>query len=304
MENVTLNPKEQTRLQVLNSLFAEHMTLDQATTLMGVSPRHTRRILAAYREKGVAAVTHGHRGRKPANATSEAVIADVVHLARTRYEGANHTHLSELLNERESIAIGRTTLRRILVNAGLSSPRRRSPPKHRVRRQRMPREGMLRQMDGSHHPWSGNRRPPFALLLAADDATGTVVNAVFRTGEDTRGYFMLLEGPIQRWGIPLVLYGDRHGVFKFSGRPKHIQPPVEATPSAGPWWKWVYSRFSPAHPRPRSLSHKPGALKSIDFLTPIYASKMALSDVFPTFPCRRASKSVRLVLHETRPEAL
>ena len=42
--------KEQTRLHVLNSLLAEHMTLDQAATLMGVSPRHTRRILAAYRE--------------------------------------------------------------------------------------------------------------------------------------------------------------------------------------------------------------------------------------------------------------
>ena len=46
MENVTLNPKEQTRLQVLNSLLAEHMTLDQAATLMGVSLRHARRILA------------------------------------------------------------------------------------------------------------------------------------------------------------------------------------------------------------------------------------------------------------------
>ena len=48
MENVTLTQKEQTRLQVLNSLLAEHMTLEQAATLMGVSTRHTRRILAAY----------------------------------------------------------------------------------------------------------------------------------------------------------------------------------------------------------------------------------------------------------------
>ena len=30
MKNVTLNPKEQTRPQVLNSLLAEHMTPDQA----------------------------------------------------------------------------------------------------------------------------------------------------------------------------------------------------------------------------------------------------------------------------------
>ena len=52
MENVTLTPKEQSRLQVLNSLAAEHMTLDQAAELMGVTSRHTRRILAAYRERG------------------------------------------------------------------------------------------------------------------------------------------------------------------------------------------------------------------------------------------------------------
>ena len=51
-----MTQKEQARLQVLNSLLAEHMTLDQAATLMGVSARHTRRILAAYRREG--AETH------------------------------------------------------------------------------------------------------------------------------------------------------------------------------------------------------------------------------------------------------
>ena len=132
-----MTPKEQTRLQVLNSLLVEHMTLDQAATLMGVSPRHTRRILADYRKNGAASLAHGHRGRKPANAIPEATRSRVVHLARTVYEGANHTHLSELLSEREGLDMGRTTLRRILVNAGLSSPRRRRPPKHRVRRQRL-----------------------------------------------------------------------------------------------------------------------------------------------------------------------
>ena len=74
-------------------------------------------------------MAHGHRGRKPPKATPDAVVADVIRLARTKYEGANHTHLSELLNERDGIDIGRTTLRRTLVNAGLSSPRRRRPPR-------------------------------------------------------------------------------------------------------------------------------------------------------------------------------
>ncbi len=78
---MTLNQKEQARLQVLNSLLAEHMTIEQASTLMGVSTRHTRRILAAYRKDGAAALAHGNRGRRPANATSETISTGIVHLA-------------------------------------------------------------------------------------------------------------------------------------------------------------------------------------------------------------------------------
>ena len=71
MENVTLTPREQSRLQVLNSLLAEHMTLDQAATVMGVSQRHSRRMLTAYRDKGALALAHGLRGQRPHNATAE-----------------------------------------------------------------------------------------------------------------------------------------------------------------------------------------------------------------------------------------
>ena len=181
---------------------------------MGVSTRHTRRILAAYRQEGAAALAHGNRGRRPANATPQALMTEALHLARTRYAGVNHTHLSELLREREGIGIDRSTLRRILVSAGVNSPRSRRPPKHRVRRERMPCEGMLIQIDGSHHRWLGKDGPQFTLLLAVDDATSCVADALFCLEETTRDYFQMLEGLIRRWGIPLSLYADRHTVFK------------------------------------------------------------------------------------------
>ena len=201
-------------LRIINSLLAEHIALDQAAELMGVSSRHTKRILAAYQERGAAALAHGHRGRKPANAIPETIRSRVVHLARTVYEGANHTHLSELLSEREGLDMGRTTLRRILVNAGLSSPRRRRPPKHRVRRQRMSQEGMLVQLDGRYHRWLGEDGPRFTILFAVDDATGCVVNALFCEQEGRLNYFLLMEGLIRSHGVPLALYADRHPVFK------------------------------------------------------------------------------------------
>ena len=214
-----MTPKEQSRLQVLNSLAAERMTLDQAAELMGVTSRHTRRILAAYRERGAAALAQGHRGRRPVNATPEALVVDVAQLARTRYAGVNHTHLAELLAEREGIHIGRTTLRRVLLDAGLSSPRRRRPPKHRVRRQRMPQEGMLIQLDGSYHPWLGDQAPPFTLLIAVDDATGQVVSAWFCEHEDARSYFLLIRALVEHRGVPVALYTDRHAVFKHTPGP-------------------------------------------------------------------------------------
>ena len=69
-------------------------------------------------------------------------------------------------------------------------------------------------MDGSHHPWLGDERPQFTLLIAVDDATGCVVNASFSEKEDARSYFLLVQGMMQRCGIPVALYTDPHGVFR------------------------------------------------------------------------------------------
>ena len=185
---------------------------------MAVSQRHTKRLLAAYRRDGPAALAHGNRGRRPHNAIPEAAAAAVVKLASNHYAGANHTHLTELLREREGIDLSRPTVRRILARASMGSPRSRRSPQHRFRRRRMPQEGMLVQVDGSHHPWLEDRGPRFVLLLAVDDATGVMAQVVFRTAEDTRGYLVLLEGMVRQWGIPLALYSDRHAAFKYNAR--------------------------------------------------------------------------------------
>ncbi len=192
-----------------------HRQIDsrQAVTLLGVSRRQFWRLLAAYRESGAKSLPHGNRGRRPGNATPETTAAMVVDLARDRYPDANHTHLVQLLEEREGLRITRQTLRRILVAAGLTSPRRRRPPRHRVRRERMPREGMLVQIDGSFHRWLVQEHPQLALHLAVDDATGKVLAARFRPDEDACGYFELLGDLIGNHGIPLALYSDRHSVF-------------------------------------------------------------------------------------------
>jgi transposase len=64
-EKVTLNRKEQKRLILLNEVIARHMTGQQAAEMLDLSLRHIRRMLARYRQDGIAALAHGNRDRIP-----------------------------------------------------------------------------------------------------------------------------------------------------------------------------------------------------------------------------------------------
>ena len=167
MKDVTLNQREQARLQVLNSVMEYQLPRAQAAEILGVSERQVRRILAAYRRDGAAALVHGNRGRKPRNSVPEDVAATTVILASEKYVGFNHSHLTEVLAEREGIQLSRQTISRLLNRHGLASARRHRPPKHRVRRERMPQEGMLLQIDGSHHPLAGGQRAQIRIAAGS-----------------------------------------------------------------------------------------------------------------------------------------
>ena len=134
--------------------------------------------------------------------------------------------------------MSRTTLWRILVSAGLTSPKRRRPPKHRARRQRMPQEGMLVQLDGSHHRWLGEDGPQFALLLAVGDATGTVSNALFCEQEDSLSYFRLLQGLIQTRAFHSL---STPTATRYSSTARNINLPARPPSSEGQWRRWGYN---------------------------------------------------------------
>jgi len=212
-DRIELNRIEQRRLMVLNQLQAGGLVNAEASGLLGLSVRQVQRLHAAYGERGAAALVHGNRGRPSARALDPELAARVVALAKGKYTGFNQHHLTEKLAEEEGVQLSRPTIHRILKAAGIAAPRRRRPPRHRQRRDRFPREGMLLQVDASRHDWLEGRGPWLSLVGGIDDATGRVPWAAFHEKEDAFGYFQLLREVVHRYGIPLSLYSDRHSIF-------------------------------------------------------------------------------------------
>ena len=101
---------------------------------------------------------------------------------------------------------------------------------------------MLVQVDGSHHRWLEDRGPRFALLLAVDDATGTVPYALFMS-EAGRG----------RDGIPAVDRGDdrapRGTPCALQRSSRCLQKPCTASASA---------RTDAVRPGHAAVGHKTG----------------------------------------------
>jgi transposase InsO family protein len=93
------------------------------------------------------------------------------------------------------------------------SKQRRRKQVHRPR-QRKPQAGMLWQIDATPYAWLEDRSPAFTLHAAIDDATGTVVGAVFRPTECREGYSLVMMQGIRQYGVPLGLYSDRHTIFR------------------------------------------------------------------------------------------
>ena len=208
-----MNQREQARAGVLNLVLEGRCSVVQAGALLGISERQARRLKQRYRRDGPAALIHGNRGRRPVNATSDAERTLLVEAARI-YGDYNHSHLHEILVEEHGITASRPTVARLLRAAGMRSPQRRKPRKHRSRRERVPRTGMLIQVDASHHDWLEGRGPRLVLVGGVDDATSGLISGHFRAREDTAGYLRLLHESVEEHGIPVAWYADKHGAFR------------------------------------------------------------------------------------------
>jgi transposase len=210
---LTMSQKERQRYHLLKMVIEGKTALKEASRLMGVSYRHSKRLRKRLISEGAKGLMHGNRGRPSPKALKRELVERIIELSQNKYTNFNDTHFTEKLKKIEGITVGRDTVRRLRRTNGIKPKRKRRPKRHFKRRGRSLQEGMMVLWDGSPHRWFGNDTPPCCLMAAIDDATGRLLEAFFIPYECSFGYLKLLKSIVNTYGIPVSLYQDRHSTL-------------------------------------------------------------------------------------------
>src|SRR4030065_1860496 len=205
MEVITLSQEEITKYQVTKDSLDRKISNNQAATLLGLSTRQIIRLKSKVRGADLRGIVHGNRGKPPKTTIGKETKETILNLYLNTYNGFNVSHFGEFLKEAHGIDVSRETLRNLLLNSGLRC-KAKSQPKHRSRRTRMPKSGLLIQMDSSEHQWLGG--DSIWLIATIDDATGEVPYALFVDSDSTENNMRVIKRLIEKKGIPVALYTD------------------------------------------------------------------------------------------------
>lgn len=211
---ITMSSKDADRIPVLDRLMNKTIKQKQAAKLLKLSARQIRRLVKKYRREGVSGIVHALRGKTGNRRIEESVIKKATEAIRTKYFDFGPTLAHEKLVENYGVTFSRETLRQAMILNGIWKAKEKKAVVLHQLRERRDCLGELVQADGSPHDWFEGRRPKCTLLVFIDDATGKLLWLEFTRSESTAAYFLAMSHYLERNGKPLILYVDKHGVFR------------------------------------------------------------------------------------------
>ena len=249
--------KSQEKYNIIKSLVEKNGNKLRAAQKIGCTLRTVNRLIIRYKTLGKEGFLHGNTGRQPTHSLSHSLKTKIISLYNEKYWDANFTYASELLSRYDNINISPTTMRKILMDEYITSPRANrktirlvtkalkqkqkecSSKKEKqkidtalvtlvdshARRPRCCYFGEMLQMDASMHLWFGKSKTH--LHIAIDDASGKILGAFFDAQETLNGYYNVLYQILNEYGIPAMFYTDNRTVFEYKS--KHQKKPEDNT---------------------------------------------------------------------------
>lgn len=248
MKRILLTMNETKKYKVIKAVAEKKKQKVRASIELNLSIRQINRLVKAYKEKGKIAFAHKNRGIKHKNAVPDHVKQQIITIYQQFKVRPNVKHFTEILREEYDISYSDTTIRHILYQEKILSPKSQRKTRKRIQklirqeagktkqpeqnllvplaedqlelpekvhpsRPRMKYKGELIQMDASSYNWFGNEVTH--LHLAIDDASGNIVGAYFDTQETLKGYYHVLNQILTNQGIPLAFLTDKRTVFEY-----------------------------------------------------------------------------------------
>lgn len=203
--------KKMTRHEIVLKATAGALTWTQAAEVLGISPRHMRRLRSEYREHGIDAFYDNRGGKTRRKRIKEETVAKICRLKRDVYPDFSMQHFFEKLTEEHGIEISYSWMRYVLQEAGIVQRTRGRGKYHRQRERRLMR-GMMLHIDASTHEWIPDI-PKWDLVAVLDDADGKLLYAQFFEEEGTASTFASLHYVLKKHGRFCELYHDRGSHF-------------------------------------------------------------------------------------------
>ena len=160
----------------------KEIKLKEASLLLSLSYRHTLRLYQEFKKFGLQGIIKKYNNSGKNQKLDELAIKRIIKLKKNIYFDFNILHFKEKLEENHSIIFSYESIRQLLINEKVHIPKKRK--KVYRRRRRMPKAGLMVQMDSSQHHWIPDIKEKWWLIAGIDDASNEVPHAFF-TPSDT-----------------------------------------------------------------------------------------------------------------------
>lgn len=214
MTVISMSDTELHRLTVIMDLVEARITTSQAAAQLHLTERQVWRLRRRFALDGAAGLVSRKRGRPSNRRHHPALQITALGLVREHYADFGPTLAAEKLAQHHGLQIGRETLRKWMISAGLWQDRKQRHKAIHQPRYRRDCLGELVQIDGSDHHWFEDRAPRCTLLVFIDDATSRLMHLRFVASESTFDYFQATREYLARHGKPAAFYSDKHAIFR------------------------------------------------------------------------------------------
>jgi transposase len=223
MERIAMSQEERDELHWLKKAMDGTITQRDAAGKMGVSDRWVRTLLKRMARQGDAAVVHGLRGR-PSNRKLPAVTQRqaLAILRQPEWHDFGPTFAAEQLAKRHQLQVGKETLRKWMIEAGMWQGKPQRLAEMHGWRPRRSGFGELVQWDTSEHDWLEGRGPVRYLVRMIDDATSWSWGRFVESDATPQNMGVLWEY-LEKNGRMVDVYTDRDSMFAIAPQPRESE---------------------------------------------------------------------------------